>query len=160
MKNALFWRKAGENMKIIEKDELKTLVPHRGKMFLVDRITDYDTEKWEISSETKITEDFMFFDKKLDAVPNYALFEIAAQTVSALTGLYARENNLPPNMGMILSVSRLKFDSGTVKSGQTVTVKAFRESDVGKVSSFGAFFYVDGSPYGEGKFTVMESIGQ
>ena len=69
-------------MKIIEKEKLSDLVPHRGRMFIIDRITDWDTAVWKISSETKITEDFMFYDKTAEGVPNYAIFEIAAQTVS------------------------------------------------------------------------------
>lgn len=144
-------------MKIIEHDELSTLVPHRGKMFIIDRITDWDAVAWKISSETKITEDFMFFDKNLNGVPNYAIFEIAAQTASALTGIFARENNLPPNMGMILSVSNLSIDVDVIKAGQTVTAKVIRESDVGNVYSFVASIYIDGTPCGEGKLTVMEA---
>lgn len=143
--------------KVIEKDELSSLVPHRGKMFLIDRITGYSTAEWKISSETKITESFMFYDKQAGGVPNYALFEIAAQTASALTGLFAREHNLPPNMGMILSVSSMKFDIPLIKEGQTVTAQVFRESDVGNVYSFIVSFFIDGSPQGEGRFTVMEN---
>lgn len=145
---------------VIEKDGLSELVPHRGKMFLIDRITNFDTEKWKICSQTKITKDFMFYDKQADGVPNYALFEIAAQTASALTGLFAKEHNLPPNMGMILSVSSMKFDTQLIKDGQTVTAQLFRESDVGNVYSFVVSFFIDGSPHGEGRFTVMEDKKQ
>lgn len=144
-------------MKVIEKDELRELIPHRGKMFLIDKITSFDTVGWKISSETKITENFMFYDKELEGAPNYSLFEVAAQTVSALTGLYAKENNLPVKMGMILSVSGMKFDILSVKNGQTVTVQALRETQVGNVYSFVVSFYIDGNPHGEGKITVMEA---
>ena len=47
---------------IIEHEELATLVPHKNKMFIIDRITDADANNWSIQSETKITENFMFFD--------------------------------------------------------------------------------------------------
>ncbi len=144
-------------MKIIEKDELSTLVPHRGKMFIIDRITDWDAVAWKISSETKITEDFMFYDKAAEGAPNYAIFEIVAQTASALTGIFARENNLPPNMGMILSVSGLKISVPLVKAGQTVSVQAERDSDVGSVYGFTARIFIDGQECGGGKLTVMEA---
>ena len=142
----------------IEHEELATLVPHRGKMFIIDRITEARANEWIIESETKITPDFMFFDKAIDAVPNYACFEIIAQTVSALTGLYARENGLPPNMGFILSVSNLHFDFDSIKDGQIVKAKAVREAVVDNVFSFTAELFLDGKPAGSGKLTVMEVV--
>lgn len=142
----------------IEHEELATLVPHGGKMFIIDRITEAQANDWIIESETKITPDFMFYEKSADGVPNYACFEIIAQTVSALTGLYARENNLPPNMGFILSVSNLSFDFDIIKNGQTVRAKAVRESAMDNVYSFSAKLWVDGNPCGKGKLTVMEIL--
>ena len=140
----------------IEHEELATLVPHKGRMFIIDRISEAKADEWFIESETKITPDFMFYEKSVDGAPNYACFEIIAQTVSSLTGLYARENGLPPNMGFILSVSNLHFDFDIIKNGQTVTVKAVREAVVDNVYSFGASVFVDGIQSGGGKLTVME----
>ncbi len=140
----------------IEHEELATLVPHRGKMFIIDRISDACVEDWTIESETKITENFMFYDKNANGVPNYACFEIIAQTVSALTGLYAREHNLPPNMGFILSVSNLKFDFDLINPGETVKIKAFREAVVNNVYSFRAEVFINDKQSGSGKITVME----
>ncbi|MBQ0051789.1 MAG: 3-hydroxylacyl-ACP dehydratase [Treponema sp.] len=142
---------------VIEHEELGTLIPHKGKMFLVERITEADAENWKIQSETKITENFMFYDKNLDAVPNYACFEIIAQTISALTGLYVREKGLPPNIGFILSVSNLKFDFDSIKPGQVVGVKAEREAEMDNVHSFTATVLLDGKEAGRGKLTVMEA---
>lgn len=142
----------------IEHEELSQLVPHKGKMFIIGRISDIDVKEWIAESETKITPDFMFYEKDLDGVPNYACFEIIAQTVSALTGLYARENNLPPNMGFILSVSNLKFDFDIVKAGQVIKAKAVREEVVDNVYSFRAEIFLDGKASGGGKLTVMEVV--
>ena len=140
----------------IEHEELETLVPHKGKMFIIDRISDVVLKDWIIESETKITPRFMFYDEKADGVPNYASFEINAQTISALTGLYVRENNLPPNMGFILSVSNLSFDFDIIKAGQTVRAKAVRESTMDNVYSFNAELWLDGKAAGKGRLTVME----
>lgn len=142
----------------IEHEELSQLVPHKGKMFIIGRISDIDVKEWIAESETKITPDFMFYEKSIDGVPNYACFEIIAQTVSALTGLYARENNLPPNMGFILSVSNLKFDFDIVKAGQVIKAKAVREEVVDNVYSFRAEIFLDGKASGGGKLTVMEVV--
>ena len=140
----------------IEHEELATLVPHKGKMFIIDRITEAQANDWTIESETKITPNFMFYDKNLDGVPNYACFEIIAQTVSALTGLYARENQLPPNMGFILSVSNLHFDFDSLAVDDVIRAKAVREATVDNVYSFRAELFVNGKMAGSGKLTVME----
>ncbi|MBR1722890.1 MAG: hypothetical protein IJ727_10480 [Treponema sp.] len=140
----------------IEHEELSELVPHKGKMFIIGRISDIDVKEWIAESETKITPDFMFYEKSIDGVPNYACFEIIAQTVSALTGLYVRVYGLPPNMGFILSVSNLRFDFDVVRSGSVVKVRAKRESALDNVYSFEATVFVDGKEAGGGKLTVME----
>ena len=142
----------------IEHEELESLIPHRGKMFIVGRISDADPENWTIESETKISEDFMFFDESVSGAPNYACFEIIAQTVAALSGLYAREHGLAPNIGFILSVSNLHFDFDIIKSGETVQVKARRETVVDAVSSLSAEIYINGARRGGGKLTVMEAV--
>ena len=142
----------------IEHEELSTLVPHKGKMFIIDRISEAKPNDWIIESETKITPNFMFYEKSLGGTPNYACFEIIAQTISALTGLYTRENGLPPNMGFILSVSNLKFDFNLIKENEIVKVRAAREAVVDNVYSFSAEIFVNEKPCGKGKLTVMEVV--
>ncbi len=141
----------------IEHGELENLLPHKGKMFIVGRVSDAQPSEWKIESETKITEDFMFFDKSAGGVPNYVCFEIIAQTVAALSGLYARENNLPPSIGFVLSVSNLKFDFDIIKAGETVKIKAYRESAVDNVSSMAAEIFINDKACGSGKLTAMEA---
>ena len=148
-----------ERSMAIEREELAEFVPHRGKMFIIDRIVDASTSDWTIESETKITPDFVFFDERAGGVPNYVCFEIAAQTISALTGLYTREKGLEPNMGFILSVSDMHFDFDVLKSGQTVRAKAVREAALDTVHSFRATLFVDGTEAGCGKLTVVEVVG-
>lgn len=141
----------------IEHEELAELVPQKGKMFLLGRICEANPNEWTIESETKITENFMFFDKSAGGVPNYACFELIAQTVAAMNGLFARENNLEPKIGFILSVSNLKFDFDLIKAGETVKIKAWRETDMDNVSSFASEIYIDRKLGGSGKITAMQA---
>lgn len=140
----------------INHEELKSLVPQKGKMFLLGEITDADWKNWKIESETRIAEDFMFYDVQSGFVPNYACFELVAQTIAALTGLYCRENHLPANMGMILSVSNFHFNFDFLEPGSVVKAKAVREAEMDNIYSFSAELFVDGHPAGGGKLTVME----
>ncbi|MDE5613160.1 MAG: hypothetical protein K2I74_00700 [Treponemataceae bacterium] len=142
--------------RVIEKDELMTLVPHKGKMFLIDRITDYDSAAWNIASETVVRESCLFYDKAASGIPNYALFEFIAQTISALTGIVVREHNLPVRMGFILSVSSLTFSVPIIRAGQVVSIRAERTGEAGNVYTFAADVSVDGAAIGSGKLTVLE----
>lgn len=142
--------------RVIEKDELITFVPHRGKMFLIDRITDYDSVAWNIASETVVRESCLFYDKAVSGIPNYVLFEFIAQTISALTGIVVREHNLPVGMGFILSVSSLTFSVPIVRAGQTVSIRAVRTGEAGNVYTFAAEVSLDGTAIGGGKLTVFE----
>ncbi len=142
--------------RLIEKDELITLVPHKDKMFLIDRITDYDSEAWNIASETVVRESCLFYDKAASGMPNYVLFEFIAQTISALTGIVVREHNLPVRMGFILSVSSLTFFVPVIRAGQTVSIRAERTGEAGNVYTFVADITVDGAAIGSGKLTVLE----
>lgn len=143
----------------IESDELITVVPHKGKMFLIERVTAYDIDAWTVSSETTVRDTCLFYDKAIDGIPNYVIFELIAQTISALTGIIIKEKNLPVNMGFILSVSALKFDVPMVKRGETIQIRAERTDEVDNVYSFSADVCVDGKAVGSGKLTVLEMRG-
>ena len=139
---------------IIEKDELLSLVPHRGKMFLLDNITDYDIENWKIASETTARETCIFFIEE-KGIPNYTLFEFAAQTISALTGLYAKKNNLPVSMGMVLSVTGMNFSLDYIQKDSVIKVTAEKDAELGEILTFKVEFTVDSKNAGSGKITVM-----
>lgn len=141
---------------MIKNEDLKFLVPQKGKMFLIGEVLDADIESWKVESRTMMTENSMFFDKEAVGVPNYVCFELAAQTVAALTGLNAREKHLEPNMGLILSVSNFHFDFNFIEAGKAVNVKVFRESEMDNIYSFCADFFIDEKHSGSGKLTLME----
>ena len=68
----------------IPTEKLISLVPHRGKMFLLSRVTSYDVRKNSIVAEYDITESCILYDDELGGVPTWAGFEMMAQSISAL----------------------------------------------------------------------------
>lgn len=74
------------------------LVPHSGKMSLLDNIIEYG-DKW-ISAEICITADSMFSDGK--GVPAWVGLEYMAQAVAAYAGLQERLNGGRPKLGFLL----------------------------------------------------------
>lgn len=110
----------------IEKDRLLNFIPHRGKMLLLSRITDYDIEKRCISAEFDISPGCIFFEDR-KGIPSWVSFEIMAQSISALSGIIDTANGNPAKAGFLLSVSHFSSSSGYFEAGTTVSIKAEEE---------------------------------
>ena len=140
----------------IEKDELINLLPHKGRMFLLDRAVDVDCDKYSIKTQVDVTESSMFYDEALGGIPSYVTFEYMAQSISALSGIDNRRRGLPPKVGVILSVSEFKSFIPVLKAGTTVTVLDCQQDIVDRVFSFNCTAYIGETLVASGKLTVME----
>ena len=140
----------------IEKDELINLLPHKGRMFLLDRAVDVDCDKYSIKTQVDVTESSMFYDEALGGIPSYVTFEYMAQSISALSGIDNRRRGLPPKVGVILSVSEFKSFIPVLKAGTTVTVLDCQQDIVDRVFSFNCTAYIGDTLVASGKLTVME----
>ncbi|GHV74029.1 hypothetical protein AGMMS49940_13310 [Spirochaetia bacterium] len=120
----------------IERDELLTLLPHKGKMFLLSRIAAYDTSGRSLSAEYDITRDCLFYDPVLGGVPGWVSFECMAQSIAALAGITSREKGEPPRMGCILSVSNMEIMRPLLQAGTTVQIRVQEDYADGGVSTF------------------------
>ena len=140
----------------IEKNELINLLPHKGRMFLLDRAVDVDFDEYSITTQVDVTEQSMFYDETLGGIPSYVTFEYMAQSISALSGIDNRRRGLPPKVGVILSVSDFKTAVPVLKAGTTVTVLDVQQDIVDKVFSVSCTAYIGDTPVSSGKLTVME----
>lgn len=111
----------------IEKDLLVDLIPHKGKMFLLSRVTRHDIENLTITVETDINENFIFYEKEADGVPSWCSFEIMAQAISALTGIHDHQLGIKSKAGCILSVTGFKCGQSWFENGTTVKATAEEE---------------------------------
>ena len=75
-----------DKMEFKTRDEIATLVPHKGKMLLLDRIQGFDLQEITITTQVDISADCMFYSEELGGVPSYVAFEYMAQSISALSG--------------------------------------------------------------------------
>ena len=98
------------------------LVPHKGKMLLLDRVNSHDLNEITIETEVDISENSMFFKEDLQGVPSYVAFEYMAQSISALSGIYGRTLGQKPKEGFIMSVSNCKAEVPVFKAGDVVRV--------------------------------------
>ncbi|MCI5829697.1 MAG: 3-hydroxylacyl-ACP dehydratase [Treponema sp.] len=113
--------------RLIEKDKLINYVPHKGKMFLLSRVTDYDVENYTITAETDVTKDFIFYEEELGGIPSWCTFEIMAQAISALTGIHDSVYKIEPKAGCILSVTGFSAKKENFSCGTTLKVTAAEE---------------------------------
>lgn len=112
-----------EIQQFIDHDELINYLPHKGKMFLLTRVTQHDVDNHTITSEYDITEDCIFYEEEFDGVPTWAGFEFMAQGISALTGITNTMKGRTPLPGFILSVMEFKADVDFLKNNTTIQMK-------------------------------------
>ncbi|MDR1388910.1 MAG: 3-hydroxylacyl-ACP dehydratase [Treponema sp.] len=123
-------------MSVIEGKTLENLVPHRGKMLWLSRIISCDLERHSLVAEYDITRQSLFFDSWYGGFPAWASFELMAQGISALSGMYARRRNQTPRCGFILSVSGMEAADGALEEGAVARVEVNEETVVNNVFSF------------------------
>lgn len=146
----------------IEHDELMTMLPHKGKMFLLSRVTQHDSENHTITAEYDITSDCIFYEEEADGVPTWAGFEFMAQSISALTGITNKQHGREPLPGFLLSVSEFKTDVAFFKNNTTIQMHVeedYREEGEHIYRYNCAMFshVGDTEPAATAKITVMET---
>ena len=141
---------------MIEKDELLTLIPHKGKMMMLDRIKKYDIQEKSIEAEYSITEDCLFYSKKEEGVPSWVGFEFIAQAVSAFMGIRDREKEIPPLEGYILGISQMNIGLTFLKKNSIISIISRELESMHPVNIFEGEIFLNGQEVLSGKITVME----
>jgi len=140
---------------LIEREELQTLIPHRGKMMLLDRVIEYDIEH-SLRAEYTITRDCLFYDPVLDGVPAWVGFEFIAQAISTLTGIKKRAKGEKPNIGFILSIPSMRMEIPFLKNGSLVEVRVEETDCTDMIFTYEGEAFLENKKVMEGKLMVME----
>jgi predicted hotdog family 3-hydroxylacyl-ACP dehydratase len=140
---------------VIERDELETLIPHRGKMLLLSRVLEYGADH-TIRAEYDITENCIFYDPAADGVPAWAAFEFMAQSISALSGIRSRDKGEKPKIGFILSVPSMRMEIPLFKTGSSVEVYLKETDCTDMIYSFDGEAFLEGRKVMEGKLMCVE----
>ena len=141
---------------MIEREELESIIPHRGKMLLLMRIKEYNLEERALCAEHHVTEDCLFYDSSVGGVPAWVGFEFMAQAISALSGIRDREMGIKPRIGFILSVPSMKIEIPVFKLGSVVELRVKQNVCTGLVYTFDGEALLEGKKAMEGKLMVME----
>ncbi len=109
----------------MKKFAVEELLPHSGRMVLLNRVIEFDEEN--MVAEVIVRDDGLFGDGK--SVPAWLGIEYMAQTIAALGGMKRRMAGKPLNPGFLLGTRRYEcnVDIFPVKSVLTITVKRLVE---------------------------------
>ena len=132
----------------IPAQELIQLVPHKGKMFLLSRITAHDILKNSVCAEYDVGRDCILYDEELGGIPVWAGFEIMAQSISALITIRQISFGQPdtPAPGVILSISGFEARTGSIRAGSTVIVTVAENYRADNVCRYDCEMYEKGDP--------------
>ena len=99
-----------------------SLIPHEGKMMLLDRVIASDEET--IVCEVTVRDDGLFGDE--NSVPAWLGVEYMAQTVAAHGGMKRRLAGKPIQLGFLLGTRRYHSNVDRFAVGSQLTVTATR----------------------------------
>jgi predicted hotdog family 3-hydroxylacyl-ACP dehydratase len=141
---------------LIEKDELRTLIPHRGKMLLLTRVNDYSIKEMYLCAEYCVAPDCIFFDPVIGGIPSWAGFEFMAQAISVFSGIRNRELGIKPRIGFILSIPSMKIEIPFFKPGSRIDLRVKQHDTTDMIFTFDGEAFIEGKKVIEGKLMVME----
>lgn len=127
-------------------EDLLPLLPHRGKLFLLSRVTAHSVAQNTITTEYDITQNCIFYDEELGGVPAWAGFEFMAQSIAALTSIRNISLELPPPPpGVILSVSAFNARQAVLPPGCVVQTTVHEDYRADSLSRFDCSLAVKGN---------------
>jgi len=141
---------------MIEKEELLSIMPHRGRMLLLTKVNEYDLNGESIEAEYHLTEDCLFYDPAVSGIPAWVGFELIAQAVSAFMGIKTRARGEPVKIGFILGVSQVQMGLSFFGAGSIIVIKAKEFECMDPLYIYKGEIYIEGKKVLEGKLTVME----
>jgi predicted hotdog family 3-hydroxylacyl-ACP dehydratase len=100
---------------------IEELLPHRGTMLLLDRITNFDTET--IYSEYTPRAHAWYCDER-GHMPAWIGIELMAQTIAAQVGLVKRSQAAPPKQGVLLGTRSYAATQPFFMVGQTLCIQS------------------------------------
>ncbi len=129
------------------------LVPHAGRMCLLDRAIEVDSES--LSAELTIRADNPFI--QAEGVPGWVGIEYMAQTVAAWAGWQARQLGQPPRIGFLLGSRRYVCHQPWFALDSILTIHVQRQfqADNG-LGQFDCRIHCAGELLAEAALTVFE----
>ncbi|MGE6761313.1 3-hydroxylacyl-ACP dehydratase [Corallococcus interemptor] len=110
-------------MRIVIDQPIEELVPHEGRMRLLDRVLEGDADS--LLAEVTVREDSLFFAD--GAVGGWVGIEYMAQAVAAWAGWHSRKRGGTPRVGFLLGTRRYECSRPVFKAGETLRIEVHRQ---------------------------------
>ena len=117
---------------MIDCTDIAGLIPHSGRMVLLDRIIDFDEHT--LSAELVVRDDGLLGNGK--TVPAWAGIEYMAQAVAAYAGIKSKCAGEPIKLGFLLGTRRYTSNVGSFDVGTTLTIQVKNIIQDDKLSVF------------------------
>jgi predicted hotdog family 3-hydroxylacyl-ACP dehydratase len=108
--------------------QIADLVPHSGRMLLLDSVSDWGDD-W-LTASVEITEQSMFTEPQ--GVSTLVAIEYMAQTIAALAGTRAKDKNEPVRIGLLLGTRAFNTNASYFPVGSKINIEVkqvFFDSD-------------------------------
>ncbi len=99
--------------------DIDALVPHSGKMSLLNKVLDYD--ETSLRAQVVVRQDGLF--DRGQEIPSWLGIEYMAQTIAAFTGVEDQLAGRPVRSGFLLGTRRYESDQPYFKVGEMLTIK-------------------------------------
>ena len=115
---------------------LVDIMPHRGRMLLLDGLESYDAENGVLKACFTVRADNVFFDVSIGGLPSWISIELMAQASAACAGAYdlAESPGQPPRPGLLLGSRKVAMPRAVYPLGESFTVtaaEAFHDDESG-----------------------------
>lgn len=134
---------------------VESLIPHRGKMRLIDEILEINPTERLLISQVVVTKQDIFFDHTINGVPAYVSFEYMAQSISALSAITDKREK--PKPGVILSVSNLSCTQDIFSENTQIRIQVKESYAVGGLFTFDCTASIQGEIVVSCTLMVMET---
>jgi predicted hotdog family 3-hydroxylacyl-ACP dehydratase len=107
------------------------LLPHAGRMILLDRVTGYD--ETTVEAELAVRPNNPFFEAGKGIAAHIAI-EWMAQACAAFVGLEALRKNQPVRVGFLLGTRNFRAERAWFRAGEILTVRSelvFQDGETG-----------------------------
>ncbi len=142
-------------MALIEKDDLRKILPQKSRMALIDRVISADKEEKSVVCESVITKDNLFYDEAEKGVPTFVSFEMMAQSIAAANAVLDSDN--AQKSGMILSVNDFESFVPFLRSDDTILIFAKEDFASSPIFRYDCAVKKGDEILASAKITVMQS---
>ncbi len=103
------------------KIDVENLLPHSGDMVLIDKILEYG-DGYGVA-HVKVRSNSKFYEQDLNGIHSSIGLEWMAQTIAAIAGITALQNNRPVQIGFLLGSRKYEPTTSVFKLDQEYTIR-------------------------------------